>query len=278
MAGAPTTEVKLAVTHSLCPRCKRLVDAEVIRRNDRIIMVKHCPKHGVFEALTCSDADWYQWSRRFQRAGRAPVHRATESDLGCPYDCGFCPEHEQHACVTLFEITQACNLECPACFAASPHGSHSSLEEINAMLDAVNLAEGGPADVVMLSGGEPTIHPQFEDIVGRISASGRVKHLMVNSNGIRFAREPRLGDLLAENEVKVYLQFDGLQSGSIEMLRGSDLVKTKLTALDRLGESGVAVVLVATIAKGVNDNEIGAIVDLGLEHSAVRAVSFQPQF
>jgi uncharacterized radical SAM superfamily Fe-S cluster-containing enzyme len=278
MAGAPTTEVKLAVTHSLCPRCKRLVDAEVIRRNDRIIMVKHCPKHGVFEALTCSDADWYQWSRRFQRAGRAPVHRATESDLGCPYDCGFCPEHEQHACVTLFEITQACNLECPACFAASPHGSHSSLEEINAMLDAVNLAEGGPADVVMLSGGEPTIHPQFEDIVGRISASGRVKHLMVNSNGIRFAREPRLCDLLAENEVKVYLQFDGLQSGSIEMLRGSDLVKTKLTALDRLGESGVAVVLVATIAKGVNDNEIGAIVDLGLEHSAVRAVSFQPQF
>ena len=278
MAGAPTMEVKLAVTQSLCPRCKRLVDADVIRRDDRIIMVKRCPKHGVFEALTCSDADWYEWSRRFQRAGRPPVHRATESELGCPYDCGFCPEHEQHACVTLFEITQACNLECPACFAASPHGSHSSLEEIDAMLDAVNLAEGGPADVVMLSGGEPTIHPQFEDIVGRISASGRVKHLMVNSNGIRFAREPSLCDLLAKNDVKVYLQFDGLQSGSIEMLRGSDLVETKLTALDRLGEAGVSVVLVATIAKGVNDHEIGAIVDLGLKNSAVRAVSFQPQF
>lgn len=278
MARAPSVEARLAVTQSLCPRCKGLVEAEVIRRDDRIVMVKHCPRHGVFEALTCSDADWYEWSRRFQRPGRAPVHRATESELGCPYDCGFCPEHQQHACVTLFEITQACNLECPACFAASPHGSHSSSEEIDAMLDAVNMAEGGPADVVMLSGGEPTIHPEFEGIVERISSSGRVRHLMVNSNGIRFAREPGLCELLASNGVKVYLQFDGLQSGSIEMLRGSDLVETKLKALDTLGAAGVTVVLVATIAKGVNDHEIGAIVDLGLEHQAVRAVSFQPQF
>jgi uncharacterized radical SAM superfamily Fe-S cluster-containing enzyme len=278
MALAPPTEVKLAVTQSLCPRCKRLVDADVVERDGRIVMIKRCPKHGVSEALTCSDAEWYRWSRRFQRPGRPPVHRATESELGCPYDCGFCPEHEQHACVTLFEITQACNLECPACFAASPHGSHSSLEEIHAMLDAVNLAEGGPADVVMLSGGEPTIHPQFENIVERIALSGRVKHLMVNSNGIRFARQPELCDLLAANRAKVYLQFDGLQSGSLEMLRGSDLVETKLQALDRLGDAGVSVVLVATIAKGVNDHEIGTVVELGLEHPAVRAVSFQPQF
>lgn len=276
--AGPKSDVKLGTTHSLCPRCKRVVPADIVERDGRIVMIKECPKHGVSEALTCSDAEWYRWSRRFQRPGRPPVHRATETHLGCPYDCGFCPEHEQHACVTLFEITQACNLECPACFAASPHGRHSTMEEIDSMLDAVTLAEGGPADVVMLSGGEPTIHPQFEEIVAHVAGSGRVKHLMVNSNGIRFSRDPKLCDLLAANQVKVYLQFDGLESGSLEMLRGSDLVATKLEALDQLGKAGVTVVLVATIAKGVNDHEIGDIVDLGVKHPAVRAVSFQPQF
>lgn len=279
MTGSATrSDTRLATTQSLCSRCKRVVDAEVVRRDDRIVMIKRCPVHGVTEALTCSDADWYLWSRRFQRSGRPPAHRATDTDRGCPYDCGFCPEHEQHACVTLFEITQACNLECPACFAASPHGAHASLAEVDAMLDAVTLAEGGPADVVMLSGGEPTIHPDFEEIVGRLTTSGRIKHLMVNSNGIRMAREPELCDLLARHRAKVYLQFDGFQSGSLEILRGSDLIETKLHALDRLEDAGVAVVLVATIAKGVNDHEIGEIVDLGIRHPAVRAVSFQPQF
>lgn len=131
----------------------------------------------------------YRWSRKFIKPGRAPAFHATQGDNGCPYDCGFCPEHEQHACVTLFEITQACNLECPACFAASPHGSHASLDDIHAMLDAVTRAEGGTADVVMLSGGEPTIHPDFGEVMRRVSQSGRVRHTVVNTNGIRFARD-----------------------------------------------------------------------------------------
>lgn len=265
-------------TQSLCPECKSVVPAEVVEEGGRVIMVKHCPEHGERRALTCSDANWYTWSRKFIKPGRAPQFRATETELGCPYDCGFCPEHEQHACVTLFEITQACNLECPACFAASPHGSHASLHEIDAMLDAVTRAEGGIADVVMLSGGEPTVHPDFEEVLRRVSQSGQVRHTLVNTNGIRFAKDPRLCELAARLGVKIYLQFDGFERGSLEMLRGRDLVETKLAALNALGDAGVGVVLVGTIAKDVNDHEIGSIVKLGLEHPAVRAVSFQPQF
>lgn len=265
-------------TQSLCPECKALVPAEVVEDGGRVVMIKHCPEHGEHRALTCSDAQWYEWSRKFIKPGRAPEFRATETELGCPYDCGFCPEHEQHACVTLFEITQACNLECPACFAASPHGGHSSLDEIDAMLDAVTRAEGGTVDVVMLSGGEPTIHPDFGEVLRRVSESGRVRHTVVNTNGIRFAKDRMLCELAAGLGVKVYLQFDGFERGSLEMLRGKDLVETKLSALDALGDAGVSVVLVGTIAKGVNDHEVGSLVTLGLEHPAVRAVSFQPQF
>ncbi len=268
----------ISATKSLCSECKALVPGEILEDEGRVVMVKHCPVHGDHRALTCSDADWYRWSRRFLKPGRIPQFHATESEAGCPYDCGFCPEHQQHACVTLFEITQACNLECPACFAASPHGTHADLAEIDAMLDAVTRAEGGTADVVMLSGGEPTIHPDFVEVMRRVSQSGRVRHTVVNSNGIRFAKDSRLCAIAAELHVKVYLQFDGFESGSLELLRGRDLVDTKLRALDVLGEAGVHVVLVGTIAKGVNDHEIGAIVKLGLDHPAVRAVSFQPQF
>jgi uncharacterized radical SAM superfamily Fe-S cluster-containing enzyme len=146
------------------------------------------------------------------------------------------------------------------------------------MLNAVTRAEGGTADVVMLSGGEPTIHPEFSEVMRLVSQSGRVRHTVVNTNGIRFAKDARLCAVAAELNVKVYLQFDGFESGSLELLRGKDLVGTKLRALDALGEAGVHVVLVGTIAKGVNDHEIGAIVKVGLDHPAVRAVSFQPQF
>ena len=271
-------QATITTTQSLCPECKDLVPADVVEEAGRVLMIKHCPTHGDHRALTCSDAGWYRWSRRFLKPGRTPVFHATTSEHGCPYDCGFCPEHEQHACVTLFEITQSCNLECPACFAASPHGTHASLEEIDAMLDAVTRAEGGTADVVMLSGGEPTIHPDFGEVMRRLSDSGRIRHTVVNTNGIRFARDPALCSLAAELNVKVYLQFDGFESGSLEMLRGRDLVDTKLRALDALEAAGVHVVLVGTIAKGVNDHEIGAIVKLGLDNPAVRAVSFQPQF
>ncbi len=275
--GAPAALI--SHTDSLCSHCKRLVPADIVESAGRILMVKHCPEHGKHSVLTCSDASWYRWSRKFKRPGRAPVHTATETEHGCPYDCGFCPEHEQHACVTLLEITQACNLECPACFAASPHGSHASLDEIEAMLDAVVAAEGGPADVVMLSGGEPTIHPRFGEVMALVAGSGKVKHTVVNSNGIRFGRDRRVCELAGELGVKVYLQFDGFEASSLEAMRDrADLLGVKLEALDQLGRAGVPVVLVATIAKGVNDHEIGAIIQLGLDHPAVRAVSFQPQF
>lgn len=268
----------LSTTQSLCARCKRLVPADVIDDGGRVVLVKRCPAHGETRAVTCSDTEWYRWSRRFLRPGRAPAHRATTTEYGCPYDCGFCPEHEQHACVTLLEITQACNLECPACFAASPHGTHASLAEIDAMLDAVVRAEGGTADVVMLSGGEPTIHPRFPEVLERVASAGRVRHTIVNTNGIRFAREPELCELAAGFGVRVYLQFDGFESASVEAMRGHDLVDVKLRALDALGDAGVPVILVATVAAGVNDHEVGAIVKLGLDHRAVSSVSFQPQF
>ncbi len=263
---------------SLCPRCLRTLPARHVERDGRVYLSRTCPAHGPFEALVCSDARWYEWSRRFLRPGRKPAYAATETRHGCPYDCGFCPQHEQHACVTVMEITEACNLECPACFAGEAHRRHASLEDVEGMLEALLRAEGGAADVVMLSGGEPTVHPRFLEVADRIRAAP-VRYLIANSNGVRISRDPGLAEAIASRNMLVYLQFDGLTPGVYERLRGrADLLDVKLRALDNLAAAGARVVLVATVLDGVNLDQVSELVRFGAEHPAVRAVSLQPEF
>jgi uncharacterized radical SAM superfamily Fe-S cluster-containing enzyme len=268
----------LAETRALCPVCLRVIQGETLERDGRVYLRRACPQHGTQESLILSDAEWWKRSRRFVTAGRRPAFTATGSEHGCPYDCGFCPEHRQHACVTVFEITEACNLECPACFAGDAHVRHASIADVEAMADALVRAEGGQADVAMLSGGEPTLHPRFFEVADAVRARP-IRYLMVNTNGTRMARDRDFVAGVAEREMLVYLQFDGFEEETYRVLRDrGDLLEVKLQALENLADAGVRVVLVATVLKGVNDDEVGAIVRFGAEHRAVRAVSLQPQF
>jgi uncharacterized radical SAM superfamily Fe-S cluster-containing enzyme len=268
----------LAETQALCPHCLEVREAVAVERDGKVWLRRDCPDHGTVETLVLSDAAWWRWSRRFVRPGRAPAHAATERHHGCPYDCGFCPDHQQHACVTVFEITEACNLTCPACFAGEAHVRHTSLDRVRAMAAGLLKAEGGEADVVMLSGGEPTLHPQFLEIADELRALP-IRYTIVNSNGVRFARHAWFAAQVAERDMLVYLQFDGFSPNTYRVLRGrEDLLDVKLEALENLAEAGARVVLVATVLKGVNDHEVGEIVRFGATHRAVRAVSLQPQF
>ncbi|MGQ0670016.1 MAG: radical SAM protein [Actinomycetota bacterium] len=274
-AAPPVTS---SPTTSLCPTCLRTLPAAHLERDGRVYLARTCPDHGRTEALVCSDAEWYAWSRKFIRPGRKPAFAATPSLQGCPYDCGFCPEHRQHGCVTVLEITEACNLECPACFAGEAHVRHASLEDVDVMVRALLRAEGGSADVVMLSGGEPTLHPRFLEIADRV-ASARVRYVIVNSNGVRVARDPGFARAIAERDMLVYLQFDGLTPDIYERLRGrAELLDVKLRALENLAAAGGRVVLVATVLADVNLNQVGELVRFGAQHPAVRAVSLQPEF
>ncbi|MGI9624843.1 MAG: radical SAM protein, partial [Acidimicrobiales bacterium] len=268
----------LAETRALCPTCLDVLPATTIERDGKVWLRRECGTHGVAETLVLSDSEWWKWSRSFVKPAQAPVHRAVDTEHGCPHDCGFCPDHVQHSCVTIFEITEACNLTCPACFAGEAHVNHRSLDEVQAMADAVLAAEGGQADVVMLSGGEPTIHPRFLEIADLI-AGMPIRYTVVNTNGVRIARDVELAREIADRDMLVYLQFDGFESSTYATLRGDpDLLDIKLRALEKLADAGARVVLVATVVKGVNDSELAEIVSFGAHHRAVRAVSLQPQF
>ena len=284
MAVAPERPVKrdrdevfLELTRSICPVCKRVIDAEINARDERVIMRKRCPEHGLFEALVYSDADLYLAQQRYNKPGTIPLEFQTEVKDGCPLDCGMCPEHKQHACLGVIEVNTNCNLDCPICFADSGHhapgdGYELTLAQVEFMLDRFVAAEGEP-EVVQFSGGEPTIHPQILDFVALAQAKG-IRHVMLNTNGIRLARDRRFADELARLRPHLYFQLDGFERGTHLALRGQDLRADKERALDRVAELGLTVTLVAAVEKGVNEHEIGAIVRYGVAHPAVRSIAF----
>ena len=285
-------------TSSVCSTCLYPVEAKIIFKNNHVYMDKWCPVHGNERVLMMDDVDYYRSCREvYVKRPEMPETFATPMQYGCPYDCGLCPDHMQHSCLTIVEITDVCNLDCPVCFADSgmsrevnlPHLSykHKSLATIKAMLDTVVACEGEP-DVVQLSGGEPTLHPELFAILDYIQTLP-IRHVMINTNGIRLAKEPdfvaRLADhayrLKTQNSAKVqgleiYLQFDSLDDAHINVLRGANLARIHQQALANLEAHNLSTTLVATIKKGLNDGEMGRIIEHGLSYRCVRGVSFQP--
>jgi 7,8-dihydro-6-hydroxymethylpterin dimethyltransferase len=271
--------VLLELTRSICPVCRQVLEAELLARGGKVYLRKRCPDHGEFESLVYGDAERYVEIQRFNKPGEHPLRLQTEVVEGCPRDCGICPEHKQHTCLGIIEVNTGCNLDCPICFAESGTGHQENgfslgLEQVERMLDAFVEAEGEP-EAIQLSGGEPSIHPQIVDMLAAAKTRG-IKLVMLNTNGIRLARDPRFAPALAEIGVHVYLQFDGFKHSTQLAIRGRLLHEEKLRALERCAEVGVGVSLAAAIERGINDDEVGAIIRFGVEHPAVSGVFFQP--
>jgi uncharacterized radical SAM superfamily Fe-S cluster-containing enzyme len=266
------------LTNSLCSKCLRKVEAKILFQDDRVYMQKWCPEHKFERVLISTDVEYYKLSRQTLKPGQMPLKFQTPIKYGCPFDCGLCPDHEQHSCLTLVEITDQCNLTCPVCYSeSSPQRlSHRSIEQIEFMLDCVVRNEAEP-DVVQISGGEPTIHPEFFKILD-LAKARPIKHLMVNTNGIKIAADPEFARRLADYMpgFEVYLQFDSLRTEPLRQLRGVDLTDVRRRALENLNRYNVSTTLVVTLKKGLNDNEIGDIIDFGLKQRCVRGVTFQP--
>ncbi len=264
-------------TRSICPECRQVIDAHVILRDDKVYMRKRCPEHGEFEALVYADAQAYTNSLKFNKPGTIPLQFTTEVEHGCPHDCGLCPDHQQHVCVGIIEVNSACNMDCPLCFADAGAGFNLTLEEVEGILDHLVATEGHP-EVVQFSGGEPSIHPEIVAMM-RAAMDRDIRHVMLNTNGKRIANDDAFLAQLAEIQPRFYFQFDGFERETYRVIRGEpDLLPEKLRALDRLAEIGCHVVLVPAIERGVNDHEVGRIVEFGIEHPAVWGVNFQPAF
>jgi uncharacterized radical SAM superfamily Fe-S cluster-containing enzyme len=263
-------------TESLCPVCLKRVGAVRLAEGDSVFLVKECPDHGSFRTvLWRGKPPMDEWRRPKEQ-----VHPGTPyADVrdGCPFDCGLCAAHEQLPCSVLLEVTDRCNLHCPVCFADAGSGGASdpSLETIAGLLERA-MAAVGPCNL-QLSGGEPTLRGDLPDIVEIARRTG-YSFIQVNTNGVRlaadidFARRLRSAGLSS-----VFLQFDDVDDEVYRILRGRPLLEEKLRAVENCGEAGLGVVLVPTLASGINAGSVGAIVKEALRLvPVVRGVHFQP--
>ncbi|MEL6556738.1 MAG: radical SAM protein [Bacteroidota bacterium] len=265
-------------TLSLCPECLKRIDAKIIFENDKVYMIKTCKEHGTFKVLIADDIAYYKNIRNYNKPSETPYRFNTETHYGCPYDCGLCPDHEQHSCLTVIEVTDRCNLSCPTCYAGSSpsYGRHRTLDEVKAMLDTIVANEKEP-DVIQISGGEPTIHPQFFEILD-YAKTLPIRHLMVNTNGIEIAKSLDFTKRLATYapDFEIYLQFDSFRDEVLESMRGAHLANVRKQALAHLNEVNLSTTLVVTLQKNLNDDEIGKTIDYALAQKCVRGVTFQP--
>ncbi len=267
------------VAVSICSTCLRKVEGKIVFQDGCVYLLKRCPEHGPERVLVADDVDYYRRCREvFLKPPEMPVVFNTPVRWGCPYDCGLCADHQQHSCLSLVEINDACNLRCPICYASSGPDrlEYRSLAAIERMLDAVVRNEGHP-DVVQISGGEPTIHPDFFAVLD-LAKARPIRHLMINTNGVRIAQEPAFAERLASYmpDFEVYLQFDSLERDPLVVLRGADLRSVRERALERLNQYNISTTLVVTLKKGLNDGEMGRIIDFALQQPCVRGVTFQP--
>ena len=253
------------LTRSICPDCRKVIDAKVLLRDNKVYMAKRCPDCGPFEALVYGDAEMYIDFAKYNKPGTIPLAFGTEIENGCPLDCGLCPDHQQHACLGIIEVNSACNMNCPLCFASARPGFSLTMEEVDSILDDFVRTEGSP-EVVQFSGGEPTIHPRIMDFVRSAKRRG-IPFVMLNTNGKRIAKDDRFLSELNEVRPSLYFQFDGFDAQTYRIIRGEpNILDEKLLALDRLASIGLPVTLVPAIERGVNEHEIGKIIDFAIRH------------
>lgn len=264
-------ERNIRKTRSLCPVCLRGLEAQLVETDGgEIHLKKTCPDHGTYSVpVWRGKLDFHRWIRNAE-----PL--AENAGLGCPENCGICPEHEIGTCCILLEVTKRCNLRCRFCFAngGDPAADPTSQELEEAIRDIVRQ-RGGP--LLQLSGGEPTLRDDLPQLVGFAKSAG-CSYVQLNTNGIRLAEDPDYVRDLAEAGLDiVFLQFDGTEEAIYQILRGRTLLSVKERAIEVCASNGLGVTLVPTVVPGVNDHNLGALIQYAAKRvPAVRGIHFQP--
>jgi uncharacterized radical SAM superfamily Fe-S cluster-containing enzyme len=274
-ARTGAAEACLAATRALCNTCGRLTDAKLVAVDGRVELVKWCPEHGLTRGLVSSDLDWTLRSLAYVKPGTTPRQRAVALQAACPESCGLCPRHQQHTCVPILELTDACELDCPICLVDGCGAGTLSLEQVGTILDALVACEG-QLNMLTLSGGEPTRHPQFEQIV-RACRRPEIGILSVSTNGLRLAEDPQLLRFLCEQGVVISLQYDGARPETYARLRGRpELAEIKRRVIEQVLAAGGRLSLTVTLARGVNEDELAGVLELLFGHDQIVSCMVQP--
>ncbi len=269
--------IYMHTTRGVCPECNRIVDAKVYSEDNKVYLEKYCMDHGRSAAMVSSDYSYYKEAHKYIKPGQNQSRYFGETINGCPYDCGICPDHEQHICMPVLEITGNCNLDCPICIAHEDSRENLSMDQIKAMVDRL-LESEGKIDVLNISGGEPTLHPEYEMIIEHLTTVEEITKISVSTNGLTLLKQDGLLAFHKENGVIISLQLDGVGKEVYTRLRGHDLMEKKRRIVDALISHDVDCSIIAVIARGINDTmeDVEYLYRLFMANENILSLLFQP--
>lgn len=290
MPGLPLAATNiLKHTASVCPLCLAAIPAVVRQVGRRLILEKSCPQHGDFRIPIASDIRRYHLSHGdTSNACGASCGCHDARDVGTKKEAGSAADPFEHlsTCIALIEIVDSCNLPCPTCYASSPIGTSenvdcTSFDEFARRVGGV-LERKGFIDILQLSGGEPTIHPEFFKLLEWALRQEQIGYILINTNAIRIAADAQFREQLCavrrkHGKFELYVQFDGPQETGQRELRGGDFRAARQKAIDLCGAGGVPTTLAMTVTPE-NLPYLGDALRFGLERPHVRGVTFQPMF
>lgn len=271
-------EAFFSYTRSVCPECSGIIDAHIVLKEKKVIMQKRCPDHGLFETVISSDSDYYVNSLNYTKPGEIPNYFSTMAKHGCPNDCGLCEDHLQHTCSPIIEINDRCDLSCPLCIVENQNNYEMSVENFTKIIDRLIEAEDG-LSLVLLSGGEPTLHSKFFSLMDVLQKPARKEHIgriLVSTHGGRLARDEQFAREFKERGLYASLQFDTLKEGVYPGLRGKELYDIKMKTMDTIRKLDIPTVLVITVSLDENSQEVGDIINYGIKLPQVSSIVIQP--
>ncbi len=295
MAGMPLRDYRIhRYVNAFCPLCHeerpdrplaevRRLSGWLAVRDCQVWLERGCPDHGLVSTLYDESAEILTYLEQWTAPTKVHQPDVTGNFKPVPsaYEDGLPEMQSQHTCILLEDITDHCNLRCPTCFAESSPAMSAvaPLADVLASIDARLSRENGRLDVLMLSGGEPTLYPWLAELLDEVAARPVVR-ILVNTNGLRIAQDDELLALLTRHRerVEVYLQYDGESAEASTHHRGADIRRFKERALERLSGAGIFTTLTMTAALDVNDDEIGVVVKRALDTPYVGGVTIQPVF
>lgn len=269
---------KLGETNSLCPECLKTVPATKVAEDDKVYLVKRCPEHGESKVLIWSGVQDYKDLLRYKAEFSRPAKFAVAQTGDCPQICGLCPDHRQHTCLVVLEVTNGCNLKCPICFASANerYRFHPSMDEIKAMYQTIVDYVPHPI-CIQISGGEPTIRDDLPEIV-RMGKKMGIDYIEVNTNGIRIGEDLEYLKAIKEAGVEsLYFSFDGLHSDIYMKTCGKDLLAPKMKAIENCAKVGMGITLVTVVSPNINQDKVGEVIQFAKKWiPTVKGVHFQP--
>ncbi|MDR2708299.1 MAG: radical SAM protein [Nitrososphaerota archaeon] len=268
----------MSKTKSICPECQKKIDAQLYEQKGQIKITKQCPEHGEFDATHWQSKPIFEYMAKYDSFQYLGDHNAPKNPEGCPYVCETCQNHASGTVIGVIDVTKRCNFKCAVCFSTFPNQDHDYEPTKEALIDMLEFAAktNPKPPAILFSGGEPL---EREDMPEIIAAAHRLKFMTIlATNGTHLVDTPGLAKQLKDNGLNiVYLSFDSFNENFNKKIRGLPLVDIKLKAIEVCRKHDIEIILVNTLMKSLNDNEVGDMIRFAAKNTdIIRGLIFQP--